>query len=192
MRAIYSVSVGTDCSDLLRQIDAYAERSFGFPVERLAPADHPQAAFDARRRQYSADVVLAILCRTVPYSAVRLLAVTELDLFDPALSFVFGYARFKGPAAIVSTARMRPEFYRLPADRQLLAARVVKESLHELGHTFGLTHCREETCPMSLSTVILDVDTKQTEFCTGCAALLRELLRALHAGRAASVETGRH
>jgi archaemetzincin len=178
VRFIYSVSVGDDQSGFLDEVETPLGHAFGFPTRRLARAARPQGAFDVQRGQYSADLILQGLCARMPGDALRLLAVTELDLFAPALSYVFGYARFAGPAAIVSIARLRQEAYRLPPDRQLLTARLIKESLHEMAHTFGLTHCSDEACPMSLSTVILEVDAKGSQFCGGCTALLEEHLRS--------------
>lgn len=178
MRLIYSVGVGDDLSSFLNEVESHLRRAFGFPTRRLASTARPQEALDVHRGQYSADLILRGLCARMPGDAVRLLALTELDLFAPALSYVFGYARFAGPAAIVSIARLRQEAYGLPPDRRLLTARLIKESLHEMAHTFGLTHCSDEACPMSLSTVILDVDAKGSQFCGGCTALLEEHLRS--------------
>jgi archaemetzincin len=77
--------------------------------------------------------------------------------------------------ALVSLARLRQEFYALPADPQLLQGRAAKEALHELGHAVGLVHCSERLCVMSLATGVEQVDMKETAFCRTCRALLREL-----------------
>jgi archaemetzincin len=116
------------------------------------------------------------LLKQCPADAVRVLAITEKDLFIPMLSFVFGQAQLQGQMAIVSLARLRQEFYELPANRALFLARALKETVHELGHTFGLTHCLDRKCPMSLSTSIQQVDGKTDEFCESCKILLRETL----------------
>jgi archaemetzincin len=105
---------------------------------------------------------------------VRLLAVTELDLFIPMLSFIYGQAQLNGRVSIVSLARLRQEFYTLPANRVLALARLLKEALHELGHTLGLTHCIEKGCPMSLATNIHQLDLKGSDFCNSCSILIRE------------------
>ena len=90
------------------------------------------------------------------------------------LTFIFGQAQLGGRLALVSLARLRQEFYGLPSDRELLRERALKESLHELGHTFGLLHCREAACTMSLATGIRQLDAKGGGYCAGCAALLHE------------------
>ena len=81
----------------------------------------------------------------------RELGVTVGDLYVPLLTFVFGEAQVDGSCATVSTARLRKEFYGLPADEALLRERLLKESLHELGHTFGLRHCADWRCVMASS-----------------------------------------
>jgi archaemetzincin len=95
--------------------------------------------------------------------------VTDFDLYIPILTFVFGEAQLGETAALVSTHRLRPEFYGLPHDPRLLQARLLKEALHELGHTFGLRHCSDYLCVMSASHSADRIDLKQADFCPACA-----------------------
>ena len=44
--------------------------------------------------------------------------------------------------AAIYPPRLRQEFYGLEKNEQLFLQRVVKEAVHELGHTFGLGHCQ--------------------------------------------------
>jgi archaemetzincin len=88
------------------------------------------------------------------------------------LSFVFGQAQVGGHAALVSLARLRQEFYRLPEDVELLAERIQKEVLHELGHTLSLIHCQDPSCVMSLATGVRQVDQKAIQYCDSCRALI--------------------
>ena len=50
----------------------------------------------AVRRQYGSIPMLEMLLRRCPGDAVKLLAVTERDLFIPVLTFVFGQAQLGG------------------------------------------------------------------------------------------------
>ena len=46
--------------------------------------------------------------------------------------------------------------------------------LHELGHAFGLAHCRDFGCVMHASTNVGEVDLKRGEFCAACEQRLDE------------------
>ena len=116
--------------------------------------------------------ILKALLRYAPRDAARVLGVTEADLGIPMLTFLFGQAQLDGRAAIISTCRLRQEFYGLAPDQALLRERIIKEMLHELGHTFGLTHCPDGKCAMSLATHIEFVDTKSASYCPRCGAYL--------------------
>ncbi len=145
-----------------------------FPLP-LAALDIPEVdyAYDARRQQYASTAVLERLVRDCPPNAAKLLAVTSLDLFIPVLTFVFGQAQLNGRVGIVSLARLRQEFYGLPPDPPVFLHRAVKEALHETGHLFGLVHCHDTACAMSLSTGVRQIDRKEAAFCKPCAGRIR-------------------
>jgi archaemetzincin len=63
---------------------------------------------------------------------------------------------------VVSVARLRDP----NPDRFL--NRVVKEAVHELGHTWGLGHCDSPTCVMHHSESVEDADAKNEGFCRTC------------------------
>jgi archaemetzincin len=149
-------------------------RMFGLPMRRMElPAI--DFAYDAGRAQYASIPVLEEVRRQCPDDAAKLLAVTARDLFIPVLTFVFGQAQLGGRAAVVSLARLRQEFYRLPADREVFLERAVKEALHESGHMFGLVHCADRTCAMSLSTGVRQIDSKSASFCAPCTSRARKV-----------------
>jgi archaemetzincin len=152
---------------------------FGLPVERLAPLPEPARAYDRARKQYSAPMILKALQEASSHAEGRTLGVTEEDLFIPMLSFVYGQAQVNGHLALLSTARLRQEFYGLPANAELTYSRGVKEAIHEMGHTFGLTHCPDPGCPMSLSNTIVQVDRKRDALCSSCMDWITEKERGL-------------
>jgi len=132
----------------------------------------PPESFEARRNQYYSTKILKEMLGEVPRDALKLLGVTDKDLCIPILTYVFGEAQVGGTAAVVSLARLRQEHYGLAPNRPLLLERLRKESLHELGHTFGLIHCPSRDCVMYLSNTVVDVDTRGRDFCTGCQTVV--------------------
>lgn len=141
-------------------------------VQDLPSIPVPPGSFEARRNQYYSTKILKEMLEEVPQDALKLLGVTEKDLCIPILTYVFGEAQVGGTAAVVSLARLRQEYYGLVPDRPLLLERLRKESLHELGHTFGLVHCPSRDCVMYLSNTVFDVDTRGRDFCRGCRTVV--------------------
>lgn len=151
-------------------------------MEGLYPhAIHPleaeldlRPAYSPERDQYHATLVLASLLRKLPHPEAKILGITRVDLYVPVLTFVFGQAQLDGPGALLSTFRLRNEYYGLPPDGNLLLDRTIKEAVHELGHAFGLVHCPDADCVMSSSTYVEEVDLKGDWYCPSCVAQLRE------------------
>jgi archaemetzincin len=128
----------------------------------------PAFAFSPERRQFYSTRVLAALAERPLAPGARVLGVTSLDLYVPVLTFVFGEAQLKGPAALVSLHRLADDFYGLPANEATLHARLLKEAVHELGHTFGLRHCDDWQCAMASTHTVELLDLKKPAFCHPC------------------------
>ncbi|MCA1732782.1 MAG: archaemetzincin family Zn-dependent metalloprotease [Acidobacteria bacterium] len=152
--------------------EASISSTLGIPTRRIDPFPEPDFAWDPTRRQHSSTLMLRDALSRRPADAFKIVILTEHDIFIPMLTFVYGQAQLGGPAAVVSFARLRQEFYGLPPDRPLYLERIGKESLHELGHTLGLTHCGDKLCTMSLSTTIQQLDFKRAAYCEACRLLL--------------------
>jgi archaemetzincin len=127
-------------------------------------------AYNAVRGQYHSTEILKRLLQDRYAESWRILGVADVDLYIPILTFVFGEAQLGQAAALVSTHRLHPEFYGMPKDPELLHRRLLKEALHELGHTLGLHHCPDYLCVMSASHSVERIDLKQADFCPACAA----------------------
>ncbi len=172
MSALALVALGDVPPAVIDHVEATLRRAFALGVRQLLPLAEPRAAYSADRGQWSSPELLGALLARVPPGAARLLGLTERDLFVPVLSFVFGQAQLGGRVAVVSLARLRPEFYGLASDPAVLERRAGVEAVHELGHTFGLVHCLDGSCPMSLSIDLPNLDRKTARPCEGCSALL--------------------
>ncbi len=140
----------------------------------------PQEAFDKARMQYRSDMILSMVAGYAEKakSVNRVLGVVEADIYVPGLNFVFGEAECPGKAALISIWRLRPEFYNAPPNFELFIERGTKEAIHELGHTFGLTHCTNHFCVMYFSNSIFETDRKKSIFCNKCYSNIQRLLQA--------------
>jgi archaemetzincin len=172
------VSFGPVSPDLLDAIADPVWRSYDLEVHRRAERPIPADAWDAKRQQHGSEVLLRTLLVGARDPGDRLLGVTAVDLCIPMLSFVFGQAQLKGAAAVVSTARLDPSFYGLSSRPDLVRRRFIAEVIHEVGHTVGLVHCAERSCPMSLATAVEAIDQKGEELCDGCTALVHDFKAA--------------
>jgi archaemetzincin len=172
VNALYLVAIGNVHEGALAWIENAAAEWFPFPLRRLPPLLLPEAAYDTKRGQYQSVEIMKLLAQSAPPDAIRVLGVTAVDLAIPMLTFLFGQAHLNGPIALVSLCRLRQEFYGLPANENLLRQRIVKEVLHELGHTFGITHCSDPRCAMGLATHIGLVDAKAEQYCARCGLRL--------------------
>lgn len=138
--------------------------SLGVQAQLLPPIGVAHAAYSPARGQYRAQELLREVKRRTGGCA---LGVTDADLYEDDLNFVFGLAESPGRAAIISTARLR-----LGADESRFRERVFKEAVHELGHTFGLPHCSDRQCVMHFSNSLADTDHKGSRFCPRCRTRL--------------------
>lgn len=167
-----------DRAGLLQPLAERLVTIFGAEVRHHAPRFDPEEAFDASRGQYNSRMLLSQLLREGRHRGGKILGITSVDLFIPVLTFVFGEAQLDGVAAIVSVNRLDPSAYGLPADPGQLLQRLIKEAVHELGHTYALAHCSDGRCVMASSTYVEQIDLKEDRFCDRCLLELRAVASA--------------
>jgi len=167
------VPIGMIDKKLLELLAGILTKTFFITFSIAEPIDILEHAFNARRKQYYSTSILKTLRET--YHAEKVLGIIDKDLFVPDLNFVFGEADIHGRVAVISITRLRQEFYGLPHDENVFFDRVVKEAVHELGHTYGLRHCSDHTCVMFFSNSLLDTERKSRSFCSRCMKKLETL-----------------
>lgn len=170
MSAIHLLRVGEVAPPLLEGLRTELTAEFQAPCEVLEPRLDPAFALHPERRQVHSTPILARLREYAGPGTWRLLGVTDSDLYIPILTFVFGEAQIGDLCALVSTHRLRQEFYGLPPNPNLVRDRLVKEAVHEIGHTLGLTHCEDYRCAMAASHAVEWIDLKEPTLCAECGS----------------------
>jgi len=173
MRSILIVPIRpVDHAQLTALIPPLSE-TFGVPaaIEEAKYLD-PSFAFDSYRNQFNSTSIIAALLERFPAYPGKILGITTVDLFVPVLTYVFGEAQLDGTAAVLSSYRLREDLYGLDPNPAVERDRLLKEAVHELGHTFGLIHCHAPECVMHSSTSAEEVDVKGESFCSSCRKLL--------------------
>ena len=160
--------------------DYYSRFGISVRFAGEVPVGPFSVAFNPGRNQYLGRVFLPTLSSLANrLKAIAVVGITDLDLYEEGLNFIFGLANPSLRSAVVSVRRLRNEFYGLEPDENLLLERAIKEVMHELGHVFGLSHCPNPKCVMHFSNSLLDTDVKGPLYCPVCERKLVENLRKL-------------
>ena len=170
--------VGDFNASLLKTITEGVNRCFGYGIEVGPPLHDVDFALDTFRNQYHSTPILEKLSDLAPVEAIKVLVICKVDLFIPILTHVYGEAQLGGKGCIISTYRLKEGISSMdPAET--FHCRIVKEAIHELGHTFSLRHCKDNTCVMHYARTIRDVDGKSDQFCRYCKVLLEDEIKRL-------------
>ncbi|MCL6621982.1 MAG: hypothetical protein K6T55_07740 [Syntrophobacterales bacterium] len=170
------VPLGPVDPEILRRLQKALSRHLPFTIRVLPPKPLPPQTYHVVRDQYHSTGLLEYLLDNDDEDSYRILGVTAADLYIPIFTFVFGEAQLEGKAAVISLFRPSGAgAARVP--RQTLIQRLTKLGLHELGHTFGLGHCRQPGCIMGFSENLAKLDLKDPELCSYCRVLLEDYLR---------------
>jgi archaemetzincin len=170
------LAVGNVNRMLLEELQERLPRYLGIPCEILPLTLDPESCFHIERQQYHSSELLQKM-RGVAEGKWRVLGITPVDLYIPILKYVFGEAQVGGRCAVVSYFRLRQEFYGLDQDDGLLVERLLKESIHELGHTLELRHCQDYRCVMASSHAVEWIDLREFELCPACKAQAEYAMR---------------
>ncbi|MFW9952697.1 MAG: archaemetzincin family Zn-dependent metalloprotease [Candidatus Thorarchaeota archaeon] len=151
-------------------------KSFNLSIEILDNViPLTKAEYNPLKKQFDANLIMQNLYNAYKKEGgFRTLGISNSDIYVNRYNFIFGSARNPdkiftpySPVALISVHRLREEFYGMKEDQALFELRVLKEALHELGHTLGLLHC-ENDCVMIFSNTVEDTDNKPPKFCTHC------------------------
>ena len=101
------INMGWTPQTAIRVIAANIQAMLEVPVEMLAAIVIPEEAFQPHRCQYDAGLVLKYIAEfSFPHHS-RILAITDVDLCNPIVTYVFGEAELGLRPAIVSGFRLK-------------------------------------------------------------------------------------
>ncbi|MFX1420350.1 MAG: archaemetzincin family Zn-dependent metalloprotease [Promethearchaeota archaeon] len=149
------------------------------PLQEIIPLESSE--YNTNKRQYNASKILnRIINYELNKRSFRILGVIDEDIFTSSLNFAFGLAMSpkgniskESVGALISITRLREKFYRRTENKKIFELRVLKEAIHELGHTFNLRHC-DKFCIMRFSNSLFDTDEKPPKFCGACLKKLQD------------------
>ena len=170
--------IGDLDASLLQQVKKDINQVFGYPVEFHALLKDVSFVLDPSRHQFHSTKILEKLEGLAPPRALKIIAIVQVDLFIPILTHVFGEAQLGGRSCVVSTHHLKEEISPMGGFKTF-CRRVSKEAVHELGHTFHLRHCREQSCIMHYCRTLQDVDRKSDQLCRYCTVLLQDELKKI-------------
>lgn len=154
--------LGNVKEELINWIAEELEKKFSMTVRILLPKKIPETCFDKTRKQFNSTCILHL------YNAEETtLLITSEDIYAQSMNFVFGEAEIRGKRAIISYHRLQSQ------NEEIFKQRVLKEAVHELGHVFGLLHCKTSGCVMNFSSDVSEVDKKTLDFCPRCLKKLK-------------------
>ncbi len=183
-RKIYVVPIGDVPEGDLAFACRVLEASLGREAVVAEALPLPEAYYYPGRGQYGAAGLLRHLEANAPPDPYRVVGVTAQDIFTGDLNFLFGMGRCPGGFAVISTHRMG--FYCDSSQRRLV--RFAKLIIHELGHTFGLMHCRQPRCAMKFAIGYKTLDRTSIALCERCEGNLCRLGGTDAAARRAKLE----
>jgi archaemetzincin len=155
---------------LLKNLTSEISKHFLCKINTInLPLDLSKFFSEERKQYFSTQIIAEVMNLTGEFKG-KVILLTDVDIYVPVLTFVFGEAQLNGKHSIVSVCRLHEEFYSGESNDGLLLQRAAKEVLHELGHNYGLIHCLNWDCVMHSSPGIEEVDIKGAAFCRSCAS----------------------
>jgi archaemetzincin len=168
MNLVHLLPVGNIDLGLIEHLRDLIPQCLKVECEILPFTLDPAAAYHPERLQFHSSEIVERMQRMIRPKDWRFLAIADVDLYIPILKYVFGEAQMGGPCGLVSIFRLRQEFYGLDRDDSLLKERLLKEAVHELGHTLGLKHCEDYRCAMASSHAVEWIDLRGSFLCDFC------------------------
>lgn len=142
-------------------------------VKILPSVPIPENVLIKDREQYNAGLLNDYLAGQ-KQQYFKLMGIIDKDMSVPAYAYLFGLASLSRDVFTVSLTRLRESYYHRKENETLFRSRLYKITMHEYGHTFGLSHCQSTgTCLMRFIGSVRDLDFSDCGFCWICCQRIR-------------------
>jgi YD repeat-containing protein len=136
--SLYFVALGDTSSGDVSDLATFLLKEFGIPAKILSPMTLPTEAYDARRRQWVAEMLVHAMAEKYPDIAndpeARLVGVVEGDAYIRSYKWDFTYSyREAGKYSVLPTARLDPSFVHLPPNPAIRMERLRKVAMKAVG-----------------------------------------------------------
>lgn len=134
-------------------------------------------------KRYAASSVIKHLKEVMPDTVQYIVGITNEDIYTtkkdkwgnirkPESTYkiwgILGLGYKPGKSCVISSARMHN------ANEQRYIERIIKVTLHEIGHNHGLDHCSDKSCLMTDAVeTISTVDHAQARLCARCLSRIK-------------------
>jgi predicted Zn-dependent protease len=186
-KEILLIPLGKVLVDVLEEIAVALRKVYQVHV-RIGRSEEPDTpSYSDERRQFIAEKLLALVASRKRDSLVAVLGVVDADMFAGEKNFVFGVHTVERISAVLALTRLREEFYKKPAKRELFLRRAVTEAIFQVGLALGV-ECHQKKCALQPTTGLWKLDEKPQSFCSDCQTQVEEKIfrvkRHEHAPRA--------
>jgi archaemetzincin len=138
--------IGRIDSALLNRIASEIQGKLNVIISIFPAAPMLDFAFYKPRQRYIADSLLVFLRKLNKDDTGKIIGITSKDIStrkDPHENWgILGLGSLRGEASVISTYRAGKG----KVNEKDFTRRMITLALHELGHTYGLDHCPENTC----------------------------------------------
>ena len=159
--------------ETVERIASETAQSYGMMYRISERIDLPQDAYIDEKVQYDISLILAGLRKSPSAPNTKRIMITDADVTTTGYNFLFGLADLYGNSSVMSTHRLMPKTVKSGNPNEMFFDHCIKIAIHELGHTFGFSHCEDNTCVMCFSNSALELDFTDREFCDKCRSRIR-------------------
>jgi archaemetzincin len=151
---------------ILSDVKGFLTAEYKLPVTILPSIPVPYFP-EGRAGQVKADFLrdYVMYDRQVPKDLNRMIILTNEDIYTDGYNFIFGQASVGGLDLVISLSRLKSS---PDQNLDLVLCRLQKLIRHELGHTYGLSHCRDTECVMAFHMTLKELDEGGEFYCDEC------------------------